>query len=108
MKYQIYQLKPNRIAQLGFRSLAETSHSVDVDHHYHLVYEDELDIESDNLFVALEELFRIFNIDHPADFRGHSLSVSDIVKLDNKYYFCQSFGWEEIENEEDVRHETSF
>ena len=53
MKYQIYQLKPNRIAQLGFRSLAETSHSVDVDHHYHLVYEGELDIESDNPFVAL-------------------------------------------------------
>lgn len=30
---------------------------------------------------TLGDIVRIFNIDHPADFRGHSLSASDIVVL---------------------------
>ena len=30
---------------------------------------------------TLGDIVRIFNIDHPADFRGHSLSTSDIVVL---------------------------
>ena len=29
----------------------------------------------------LEQMFMRFNLNHPADFRGHSLSVSDIVAL---------------------------
>ena len=31
--------------------------------------------------MSLEDIFTRFNIDHPADFKGHSLSVSDIVVL---------------------------
>ena len=30
---------------------------------------------------SLEDIYTRFNIDHPKDFRGHSLSVSDIVVL---------------------------
>lgn len=30
---------------------------------------------------TLEDLYRTFNVDHPADFKGHSLSVSDVVVL---------------------------
>ncbi len=44
----------------------------------------------------LEELFNIFNLDRPDDFTGHSLSVSDIVELDGKKYYCDSFSWEKI------------
>ena len=29
----------------------------------------------------LEQTYEKFNLDHPADFRGHSLSVSDIVAI---------------------------
>jgi hypothetical protein len=38
---------------------------------------------------------------HPSDFRGHSLSVSDVVYLDGKYYYCDSFGYKELTNFED-------
>lgn len=50
----------------------------------------------------LDNLWEEFNINHPVDFRGHSLSVSDIVALKDKdkdywyWYYCDSFGWEEI------------
>ena len=30
---------------------------------------------------SLESIYTRFNINHPADFKGHSLSVSDIVVL---------------------------
>ena len=45
---------------------------------------------------ALEELFKIFNIKIPEDFKGHSLSVSDIVEIDGKNYYCDFVGWEEL------------
>ena len=44
----------------------------------------------------LEDLFRMFNLNHPEDFKGHSLSVSDLIKLDNKFYYCDAFGWTNI------------
>ena len=33
---------------------------------------------------ALEELYLTFNLKRPADFRGHSLSVSDVVMLNRE------------------------
>lgn len=42
----------------------------------------------------LEDVFEMFNLNRPQDFRGHSLSVSDIVYMDGKYFYCDSFGWQ--------------
>ena len=51
----------------------------------------------------LEYLFERFNIDHPANYAAHSMSVSDIVCLydDNKqrYFFCDNIGWKELDPE---------
>lgn len=51
----------------------------DIDH-YEVVYVGELPQKGDQMDV-LEGLYVKFNIDRPEDFRGHSLSVSDIVAL---------------------------
>ena len=48
--------------------------------HYEVVYVGELPRHGDQIDV-LEGLYTRFNIDRPADFKGHSLSVSDIVAL---------------------------
>lgn len=49
---------------------------------------------------TLEGLFRRFNIEHPLDFKGHSMSVSDVIVLrldgDIRSYFVDSFGFREI------------
>lgn len=58
---------------------------------YNMVYESEADDST-----TLDDLFRKFNVAHPADFKGHSLSVSDIVEMDGKYYYCDDYGWEEV------------
>lgn len=64
---------------------------------YKQVYEGEtnLDKKFDNLAI-LENLFFKFNMNHPENFYGHSLSVSDVVILDEKMYYCDSCGWKEI------------
>ena len=49
---------------------------------------------------SLEDIYRRFNIDHPAYFTGHSLSVSDIVVLrhgdSETAHYCDSFGFTEV------------
>ncbi|PTY92929.1 YodL domain-containing protein [Heyndrickxia sporothermodurans] len=51
---------------------------------------------------ALEELFRIFNIDHPENYPGRSLSAGDLVMIEDDderiYFLCGSFGWYRLEN----------
>ena len=49
---------------------------------------------------TLERLYQTFNIDHPADFTGHSLSVSDIVALKQNgvvsCHYVDSVGYKEL------------
>ena len=65
---------------------------------YEVVYEGEVGEFRGN--ATLEALYTQFNTDHPEDFRGHSLSVSDVIviSVDGKdtAYFCDSFGFTEM------------
>lgn len=63
--------------------------------YYKEVYRYE-EADSTNETALLEKIYMKFNIDHPEDFKGHSLSVSDIVDLDGKLYYCDTYSWEEI------------
>jgi len=47
---------------------------------YDLIYTDRL-TDTGSTSEKLNALWERFNIDHPADYRGHSLSISDIVAL---------------------------
>ena len=62
---------------------------------YELVYEAPL-TEKDNL----ESIYTRFNVDRPADFTGHSLSVSDIVVLHqdgrDTAHYCDRAGFSEV------------
>lgn len=49
----------------------------------------------------LDRIYERFNLYHPDDFRGHSLSVSDVIVLhkDNRdlaYYYVDSFGFRQV------------
>ena len=50
----------------------------------------------------LEDLYRIFNVEQPQDFTGHSLSISDIVALKQagvvSYHYVDSIGYKELTN----------
>jgi hypothetical protein len=97
MKYQILQLDADspRFRELAFRPL-DASQRLDMTG-YVEVYEGEIHT-GDHPAAVLETLFRMFNIEHPADYAARSMSVSDIVVLDGiSVYFCQMVGWEPVE-----------
>ena len=94
-KYSILQLKDvyNPKVFMWLDYVNEKLGGVDINE-YIKTYEGT--IEGDNNISMLEELFEIFNIRHPEDFHGHSLSVSDIVILDDIIWYCDSTSWQEI------------
>lgn len=68
---------------------------------YNLIYVGELsELQGQTQGETLEAVFEKFNIDHPTDYKGHSLSVSDIVVLhedgENTAHFVDSFGFTEL------------
>lgn len=58
---------------------------------YNKVWEGEINDAYD-----LDDIYHEFNLNHPADFTGHSLSTSDVVEMDEKFFFCDSYGWVEL------------
>ncbi len=119
MKHELEDSEPNREAQLlygnegrfGIYQLKDTEETRDIRfmsmdylemkgipvsrENYTLVYTGEL-----REGMSLEDIYTQFNVDHPADFTGHSLSVSDVVVLHqdgkNTSHYVDSVGYREI------------
>ena len=93
--FTIYQLKGGPETRdyrfEAYESLQEAGLAVDRQN-YDLVYTAPLDGKT-----TLEDIYRTFNLDRPADFTGHSLSVSDVVVLTRsgkeEAHYCDSFGF---------------
>lgn len=95
--YGIYQLKKSEERTYQFMGMREAS-SLGFEIHgedYELIYSDRLGMED-----TLNSLYEKFNINHPQDFTGHSLSVSDVVVMrkngESKAYYVDSFGFTEL------------
>ena len=98
MKLQILQLKSTpELRNYMFTSMSlleKLNLKVDLNN-YNEVYVDDLysSIFSKNIDI-LEEIYQKFNIgEKPESYKGHSLSVSDIVILDGVNYYVDSFGF---------------
>lgn len=96
--YSIYQLKDDDSTRdfrfEPYERLQAAGLAVDPAN-YVLVYSGQLGAAD-----TLETIFEKFNIDRPADFTGHSLSVSDVVTLNRDgretAHYVDSFGYKEV------------
>lgn len=90
-----------------FASLGELENGVDsvsfknYNHVYRYSDEDAVDLShEDAVLDLLENVYTRFNFRHPEDFRGHSLSMSDVVVLTmgdvKKAYYCDSIGFAKL------------
>ena len=100
MKYTVLQIPFPRteaeekiFCKYAYRSLD----SIDYVHpeYYEKTYEGDIETDKTDEYEILEEIFTLLNVNHPEDYKGHSLSVSDIVVLNDKKYYCDSYGWVE-------------
>ena len=105
--YAIYQLKYDD-STIGLRFMSYGFiHAQGIEpklENYDLKYTGELGGlgSSENI---LEDLYRIFNIERPEDFAGHSLSLSDIVALKQNgvisYHYVDVIGFKTLEKSGD-------
>lgn len=108
MKYTILQLKTDTEERrskwfISYSELTRKFGKVDLND-YLKVYEGETEFLEDisnivKVHLLLDELFEQFNMYPPKDFIGHSLSVSDIVAVEDRVFYCDDFGWKEIKKE---------
>ena len=102
--YAIYQLKrDDATADIRFMN-SEYLQKKGIEpqyENYELIYTGALTKDGSQI-EKLEDLYRIFNIEHPQDFTGHSLSISDIVALKQagvvSYHYVDSIGYKELTN----------
>ena len=96
--FSIYQIKGgDETRDLRFEPydrLIAAGHRVDAKN-YTLVYSAPLTPGT-----SLEDIYTRFNIDHPKDFKGHSLSVSDVVVLhqngQDTAHYVDSLGYKDV------------
>lgn len=96
--YSIHQLKDTEeMRDYRFEPLDRLEqHGLTVEReHYNLVYAGSLTGAD-----SLESLYQKFNLDHPEDFKGHSMSISDIVVLhqngEDTAHYCDRFGFSQV------------
>lgn len=96
--FTIYQLKDDESLHyhrfISYERLKKDNLSVDREN-YDKVFEAPL-----RQGTSLEFIYYQFNMDHPLDFTGHSLSVSDVVVLhrngEDRAYYVDSIGFTEV------------
>lgn len=99
MKIKIYQINSERDeCRVKYRNLMDTKvcqQSPEIDSSiYDRVFMGDVDCES------MEDVYRLFNTEGHRLFRGHSLSVSDVVEVEKEGYsdfqFCDSIGFQGV------------
>lgn len=99
MKIRIYQIEMSldekHVAFMPYAYMQEKYPEGIPAELYRLVYEYESGA------VNLERLFYIFNMEHPADYRTRSMSLSDVVEVidpekGSKFYLCDTIGFREV------------
>lgn len=95
--FSIYQLKEDAEEGLFLSYRSAVKHGLKIDSsNYELVY-----IGENYSNYSLDELYEVFNIRHPLDFCGHSLSVSDVITYKHtdgstEAYYVDSCGFVEL------------
>lgn len=98
-RFSLYQIEWNNpsarhLAYASHKELEKQGQAVD-SRNYTFVYSGALSPGD-----TLDSIYERFNLQHPADFRGHSLSVSDVIVLhqngQDQAFYVDSFGFQQV------------
>lgn len=100
MKIKIYQIDSGKddlkLKFLNYEYTTKRTGGMIASDSYSCVYSGEVDCK------GLEDVYRKFNVDKPDSFKGHSMSVSDVVEvvksdeIESGLYFCDSIGFKKV------------
>ena len=105
MNIRIYQVNHerdvNNTAFFGYEMLEKLQGKAEINSDiYDCVFAGEVDCNN------LEDVYQMFNLNHPQGYKGRSLSVSDIVEVrdsndKSEFYFCDSVGFISVDFDKD-------
>lgn len=103
---KIFQTKDSRVAFMPWSFLSDTVKKDFSLVKYDKVFDgnvntEENEIQPDCTHSILDYLFCAFNVGghrKDAGYTGHSLSVSDVVYINENYYYCDSIGWKQLDS----------
>lgn len=100
MKIKIYQIDSSKddkkLKFFNYESTIKRTRGMIASDSYNCVYSGEVECK------GLEDVYRKFNVDKPDSFKGHSMSVSDIIEvvesdeIESGFYFCNSIGFKKV------------
>lgn len=95
--YKIHQIKDIENTDYAFRGWDPKKFNFD---DYECRYEGEFTDDTKTATEICEVIFYLFNMRRPEDFKGHSLSMSDVIEIDTgisqRLYYCDMCGWQRI------------
>lgn len=102
MEVKIYQINMDRdekgVCFMRSESLSQLQGSDQIDSSiYDLVFAGDVPCSH------LEDIYRMFNVNHPNGYTGRSLSVSDVVQIQDSstngptFHYCDSFGFKQVQ-----------
>jgi hypothetical protein len=102
--FKIHQIKDIENTDYAFRSFRPGKFNFkDYEEKYEMEFVSE--DEKTNIEIC-EVIFYMFNVRRPADFTGHSLSMSDVIELNRdgrkQFYYCDMCGFSRL-NRHDLR-----
>lgn len=92
--YTIYQLKKYDYLFFSYDYMKKKGFEISLDN-YRKVYSNQIESVGTDIDI-LNHLYTKFQFTKPEGYKGHSLSVSDIVQIDDKYYYVDSYGFVEL------------
>lgn len=112
MEVKIYQINmdrdENRVCFMGLDSLPRYQEADQIDSSiYDLVFAGDVPCSD------LEGVYQMFNLDHPDGYTGRSLSVSDVVQIQDgsingpTFHYCDSIGFKEVGFEPELTQDAS-
>lgn len=101
MKIKVFQIVSERDKRsVKFAGLEEMKKYQVSDKVNAALYEEVFDGDVDR--DTLEGVYELLNTDHPPLYRGHSMSVSDIVKTEDGFFYCDRYGFKKVDFDESL------
>lgn len=95
--FKVYQLPVEHNAKFMRLSFVKKHNIMPKLEDYQLVGESVIYPKADtSVYTMLDDIYTTLNTCKCDWFHGHSLSMSDVVEIDGKYYYCDDYGWEEV------------
>ena len=92
--FKVYQLPVEHAAKFMGLEFVTKHNILPKLEDYKMVYEGEFEPQGE--YSEPDQLYMKFQGEKPEGYTGHSISMSDVVEIDGKYFYCDDYGWEEV------------